>query len=295
MKLLLGELSPGVGTVRANLDRIRSALKGRSVDMAVFPELFLSGYRAGDRMSRLALGPGDEATRELAGIARETRCHLVVGGPVRLAGRPGEIANAALWMTPEGALATQVKRYLPSFGPFEEAHFFTPTDRSRPVRFGERRVGLAICYDSFFPEVFRELGLQGAELLVVISASPVTSGPLFAKILPARAIENAVPLLYSNRVGTEDGIVFGGGSGGWDARGEPLAFEARPFEGGAPEERILTGTVDLDEAPRWRPFRPVLRDRASRPGRSRHAPGPDGPGGEGSAAPSDAFQLEPAP
>ncbi|MCI4373884.1 MAG: hypothetical protein L3K02_09645, partial [Thermoplasmata archaeon] len=69
-----------------------------------------------------------------------------------------------------------------------------------------------------------------------------------------------------NRVGVEDGIVFGGGSGLWDPRGEAVDVEERTVGGLGPEERVLLAEVDLAEAARWRPFRPVLRDVATRPG-----------------------------
>ncbi len=159
-----------------------------------------------------------------------------------------------------------MKRYLPTFGPFEEGAHFTPTDESQPVPVAARSVGLEICYDVFFPEVSRTLALAGAELLVVISASPVTSGRMFSRLLPARAIENGFPVVYVNRVGVEDGVVFGGGSGAWDARGEPVTGSAASDPSLAPEEQLLVVEIDLLEASRWRPFRPVLRDVATRPG-----------------------------
>jgi predicted amidohydrolase len=167
----------------------------------------------------------------------------------------------------------QVKRYLPTFGPFDEGAQFTAAESSEPAPLAAHRVGLQICYDTFFPEVSRTLALGGAELLVVISASPVTSGRMFGRLLPARAIENATPVVFANRVGVEDGVVFGGGSGGWDARGEPIAGTLEPRADLAAEEQLLRLEVDLDEAPRWRPFRPVLRDIATRPGPTGALPG----------------------
>ncbi|HEY6237984.1 MAG TPA: carbon-nitrogen hydrolase family protein, partial [Thermoplasmata archaeon] len=131
--------------------------------------------------------------------------------------------------------------------------------------FRDHRVGLEICYDVFFPEITRSLALRGAELLTAISASPVTSRRLFDRILPARAIENGAVVVYVNRVGVEDGVVFGGGSGAWDPRGEPIELAAVEFERRTPEEAVSLATVDLTELPRWRRFRPTLRDVASRP------------------------------
>lgn len=264
MRLLLAQLAPRKGEVGANLERLRRVVGSGGVDLAVFPELYLSGYRVGDRIHALALRPGDRPSEELSRIARAARTTLAVGAPVVLE-RPGEVGNAVLLVPPEGPPLRQLKRYLPTYGPFEEGSFFTPTERSAPLPVAGRKVGFLICYDAFFPEVARELALGGSELLVVISASPVTSRRLFEKVLPARAVENAVPLVYVNRVGVEDGVVFGGGTHAWDARGEPVPLTPRTGEPLAPEEGLWDLEIDLDDAPRWRPFRPVLRDVASRP------------------------------
>ncbi len=265
MRLLLGEWSPRIGDPAGNIARIDAALARHPADVAILPELYVSGYRAGDRLHGLALLPGSGGHAELSRIAAARRCHLIVGTPIVVPERAGETYNAVALFAPDGSSAYQVKRYLPTYGPFEEGRYFTPGGRSAPFPLGDRRVGLAICYDAFFPEIFRELAAAGAELLVVVSASPVTSRRLFEKILPARAVENACPVVYVNRVGVEDGIVFGGGSGLWDVRGEPVPLERSPVPDGEAEEATLVGTVDLGEARRWRPFRPVLRDLAARP------------------------------
>jgi predicted amidohydrolase len=174
--------------------------------------------------------------------------------------RPGEVQNVALLAAGGAEVAVQAKRYLPNYGPFEEGVPFSPGSSSRVLPLGGRRLGVGICYDAFFPEIFRGLALDGAELLAIPSAAPVTSRRLFEKVLPARAVENAVPVVYVNRTGVEDGVVFGGGTGLWDARGEPVALEELPLPEAGDGERLLAGEIDLDAAARWRPFRPVLRD-----------------------------------
>jgi predicted amidohydrolase len=266
MRILLGQLAPRPGDVTANIERLRAAVAAAPSDLAVFPELYLSGYRIGDRVHGLALRDGDAPTAALRAIARESRATIVVGTPIVSMERHGEVQNAAIAVRPDGEVHTQVKRYLPTFGPFEEGAHFTPADESQPVPVAARSVGLEICYDVFFPEVSRALALAGAELLVAISASPVTSGRMFSRLLPARAIENGFPVIYVNRVGVEDGVVFGGGSGAWDARGEPISGTAAAGPDLSPEETLQVVEVDLLEAARWRPFRPVLRDVATRPG-----------------------------
>jgi predicted amidohydrolase len=269
MRIALAELAPRRGEVDANLDAIARVARAAPADLVVFPELFVSGYRVGDAVHRLALDPATLSASPLAACAAAVGRTLVVGAPLRSAERPGEVQNAAVLFPPRGAPAVQVKRFLPTYGPFEEGSVFTPTSRSRPIDVEGASVGLEICYDAFFPEVSRELALSGAVLLVVISAAPVTSRRLFEKVLPARAVENAVPLVYVNRVGVEDGLVFGGGSGAWDARGEPLALEPAGVDGRGDGESVRVAELDLTDAPRWRPFRPVLRDRAGSPGPGR--------------------------
>ena len=266
MRIALGELAPTLKDVPGNERRVAEIVRAVDVDLAVFPELFLSGYRLGDDVHRLALDRATLGRSPVAEAVRETGRSVIVGAPLRSADRPGEVENAALLFRPDAPVAVQVKRYLPTYGPFEEGTHFTPSDVSLPLDLADARVGLEICYDTFFPEVSRELALAGAILLVSISASPVTSLRLFEKILPARAVENAVPVVYVNRIGTEDGLVFGGGSGIWDARGEPVPLTATAAVPGGGAESVLVGEVDLSDAPRWRPFRPVLRDRSTRPG-----------------------------
>jgi predicted amidohydrolase len=262
MHVLLAQLAPRRGELEANLGRITEVARAHPADLYVFPELFLFGYAPGDRVHRMALVAGDHTVTAMTALSSERHAGILVGGPWRSEERPGEVHNAALLAGPDGSLQVQVKRYLPNFGPFEEAALYTPTDVSTPLSLGTHRLGVQICYDAYFPEVSRELALQAAVLLVVLSAAPITSKSLFEKVLPARAVENACPLIYVNRVGVEDGIVFGGGSGAWDSRGEPLKGESLGLSDGAAEERLDLVEIDLEDVPRWRPFRPVLRDVA---------------------------------
>ncbi len=265
MRILLAQLAPRKGDVDSNLARLRKVVGAARADLYVFPELFLSGYSVGDAFPKLALAPGAPAWTALQRTAVDASAAVVVGGPVLVPERAGEVYNAVLFATPDGAVTYQAKRFLPTYGPFEEGSHFTPTAESRVRPLGPHRLGLEICYDAFFPEVSRELALGGADLLVVVSAAPVTSSRLFERVLPARAVENALALLYVNRVGVEDGLVFGGGSGAWDARGEPRPLEPAGVAGLAPEELVVLVDLDLTDVPRWRRFRPTLRDVSSRP------------------------------
>lgn len=265
MRAALAELAPRPADVAGNLATVERVARAAHADLLAFPELFLSGYHVGDRLRSLAVREGDGTLEALVRLARATSCTLVVGAPAVSAERPGEVENVAVVVDRRGAVHRPSKRYLPTFGPFEEGLVFTPASRAVPVRVDGMCLGVEVCYDAFFPEVTRELAVGGADLLLNISASPVTSRRLFEKVLPARAVENGLPVLYVNRVGVEDGLVFGGGTGGWDARGEPLAVA--PVEVGGLEagEQVVAAEIDLADSARWRPFRPVLRDVVARP------------------------------
>ena len=271
MRLVLAELAPRTGEVAANVARIGEVVRAAPGGLAAFPELFLGGYRVGDRWRELALRAEDPALEELVRLGRSSRTTIVVGAAVPSVERAGEVENAALVVLPDGRVARQVKRYLPTFGPFEEGLHFTPGAASVPVAAAGIRLGVEICYDVFFPEVTRELAVAGAELLLNISASPTTSRRLFERLLPARAVENGLPVAYVNRVGVEDGLVFGGGSALWDPRGETVALEPVPVPGLAEDERVVAAELDPAAVARWRPFRPVLRDVVARPPSGRPA------------------------
>jgi predicted amidohydrolase len=271
MEVALAELAPVPGDVDANVARAVGVVRAGTAALTVFPELFLSGYRIGDRFHQIALRTDDDRLAPLRAALRETGRSAVLGAPTR-GSRRGEVANSVLLLRPDGSEFVQTKRYLPTYGPFEEGSVFTPTDTSTPAPSGDEHLGLSICYDAFFPEVCRGLALGGATMFVCVSAAPVTSRRLFEKVLPARAVENAAPLVYVNRVGVEDGIVFGGGSRAYDARGETLPERPVPDLALGPDEKVVSIEVDTAEAARWRPFRPVLRDVAQRPGHRSDAP-----------------------
>ncbi|MDE1820654.1 MAG: carbon-nitrogen hydrolase family protein [Euryarchaeota archaeon] len=263
LRLVLAELAPARGELPKNLALLDRAVKASPpADLIVLPELFLSGYRVGERIHRLALSPESPAFRRVQEASRASGAWIVVGTPWAHPDRKGETQNVALLVGPSGEWKVQPKRYLPTFGPFEEAVNLSPGDKSEVFATPLGKVGMEICYEVFFPEVSRQLAMSGAELVVVISASPVSSRRLFEKLLPARAVENGCPVAYCNRTGVEDGMVFAGGSGLWDTRGDPDPPKAIEL---GEEDRLLCYEVPLESVPLWRPMRPVLRDVAARP------------------------------
>jgi len=253
MKVALAQLSPKLLDKAANLTAIERTVAKAGVDLAMFGELFLTGYMARDAFPRLAETVPGPATDRLSKVASEYGTHVLVGMPER--GPKGRhLFNTSVLVAPDGEMWRYRKIHPANFGPFEEGLYFGRG--SDPVLADTKlgKLGLLICYDAFFPELAKVYALQGADIIAAISAAPATSKPFFDKILPARAIENTVFVLYVNLVGTELNIVFQGGTQAIGPRGEDLG-RGKEFA-----EDVVIADVDLRHLRVAREFRPTIRD-----------------------------------
>ena len=253
MKVALAQLAPKLLDKEANLGRIGKTVAKAGADLAMFGELFLTGYMARDAFARLAEPLDGPSVKAVSALAVEHGAHVVFGMPEREAGTR-RLFNTSVMALPDGRVASYRKIYPANFGPFEEGLYFGRGDELTLVDTKLGRIGLLICYDAFFPELAKAYALQGADLIAIISASPATSKPFFDRILPARAIEDALYVLYANLVGTELNVVFQGGTQAIGPRGEDLG-KAKDFE----EDTVLAD-VDLRDVKTARTFRPTLRD-----------------------------------
>ena len=253
MKVALAQLSPALADKAKNLRKLERVVARSHADLVLAGDLFLTGYRARDAVARLAEpldGPAVTAVREMA---EDHGVHIVFGMPEREAGRR-RLFNSSVLVAPDGRAVAYRKVYPANFGPFEEGLYFGRGDALALVDTKLGKIGLLICYDTFFPELAKAYALQGADLLAIISAAPATSKAFFDRILPARAIENALPVLYTNLVGTELNVVFQGGTQAIGPRAEDLG-KAKDFV-----EDTVVADLDLRDVKTARTFRPTLRD-----------------------------------
>ena len=116
------------------------------------------------------------------------------------------------------------------------------------------KFGLTICYDLFFPELYRIYALRGADAIINISASPSATQSFFEKLLVARAIENTTFIIYCNLVGTELNMVFWGGNQLIGPRGN-IQTRGEDFK-----DCVVTGELDAKEIEVARTFRRTIRD-----------------------------------
>jgi len=253
LKAAVAQLAPVLARKDKNLEKIEAAVASQESDLVLLGEMFLTGYMARDEIPRLAETRDGPSVKRVAKIAAEHGSHIVFGMPERDA-RGKHLYNASFLVTPRGDVHAYRKIHPANFGPFEEELYFGRGSDLTLVPTPIGKIGLMICYDAFFPELAKSYALAGAEVLAIISAAPSTSKPFFDKILPARAIENAVFVLYANLVGTELNVVFQGGSQAIGPRAEDLG-RAKDFQ-----EEVVHADVDLKALPVAREFRPTLRD-----------------------------------
>ena len=204
------------------------ALKEQGVDLAVFPEAFLTGYcvESFDAAESITLEVTSEGALvkeapepviEIRDACVRLGMHVVVG----LAGRNSSgLFNGAVLFQPDGNMHLYVKTHLPELG----LDKFVVPGSDLPVFDTELgRIGIAICFDLRPPEPIRVLALKGAELIVLPTNWPEGADFAPAHMAAVRANENRVFLAACNRVGTENGFRFIGRSGIWDVAGRCLA------------------------------------------------------------------------
>jgi N-carbamoylputrescine amidase len=172
--------------------------------------------------------------------------------------------NSLAMIDDKGALmGVYRKSHIPDGPGYSEKFYFRPGNSGFKVfttRFGA--IGPAICWDQWYPETARALTLQGAEILLfptAIGAEPqdpaLDTSLMWRRAMVGHAVSNGVPVVAANRIGTEQGQRFYGGSFICDERGDIVA------EFGESETGALIATLDLDEARKHRAAFGFFRDR----------------------------------
>ena len=258
-------MKPRKGDVRANLEKIGSLVAeyGSDHDLLVFPETCLTGYFLQGAVAELAFGA--EEVADMLGAAPDGGPDLVVGFYER---HRHEIHNSAVYLGTRGGryspLHVHRKMFLPTYGLFDEARFVEPGRELRAFDTPLGRMGMLICEDVWHSLTAAVLALDGAEVILVSSASPArgfvaghdrpASIRRWDPILEGPAMEHGVFVLVSQLVGSEGGKLFAGGSVAVAPDGTTLA-RAPLFE-----EGVVTAALDRSAIDRHRFESPLLSD-----------------------------------
>jgi len=224
----------------------------RGADLILLPELWNIGFMSFDRYRNEAETQEGPTLTLLRTLAEELSCHLHTGSFVERRG--DRFYNSSFLLSPEGEI----------LGCYQKIHLFTYKSREAdiltpgtsvtviPTAFGN--FGLATCYDLRFPEFFRKMLDQGAEVFLIASAWPYPRLEHWLLFNRTRALENLTCLISSNCVGINRGTQFAGHSLVVDPMGQILA-------GSDEEECIVWGEVNREMVLRARTEFPALKDR----------------------------------
>jgi len=253
----LAQISCKPGDKQGNLTKIeKMALRAHKegADLLIMPELSLTGYVVRDQIYELAEEIPGESTRHVQRIAKNTGLHIVFGMPEQSKNAQATIYNAAVLVNSNGVVGKYRKMYLPTHSVFEEKRYFRPGYQPAAFSTDLGKIGLIICYDIFFPEVARLARLEGAQLIVCISASPGVRRAFFEVLTIARAMENTAYLAFVNLSGIEDGLQFWGGSRLVGPNGKILV------QAKYDEEDFVLHEIDYADLKSVEPFVPTLKD-----------------------------------
>ena len=214
LNIAMAQLNQRVGDLAGNAGKMLEwRAKATDADLIVFPEQQLIGYPAEDLVLKPAFAA--RAAVELAKLAEAT----ADGGPAMLVGSifldDGALYNGIALLDGGQIAAVRYKHELPNYGTFDEKRIFASGPLPEPMLFKGVRIGVPICEDGWLAPVSLHLKERGAELLISTNGSPYEidkDDRRLEEVFAARVRETGLPLMFLNRVGGQDELVFDGSS-----------------------------------------------------------------------------------
>jgi predicted amidohydrolase len=237
-KVALAQTHPVLFDKGANLQKaeqfIRQAALEKS-DIAVFPELHLTGYSLAEHAVEIAEPLDGPSIKLVADMARANRVSVIMGFAEQN-GHNGKPFETEVFINREGVILGAYRKMHLWGG---ESNWFSPGSEPCAIQSDIGLMGMLICYDIEFPETPRILAIRGAQWFAVMTAIMKPYQNLYDTYLKARALENRAWVIEVNRVGKENEIEFFGRSGVCDPFGN-IVVQANE------EECLIFAEVDLD-------------------------------------------------
>lgn len=230
MKLAIAQINCVVGDLKGNAAKIlqhADQARTQGAQLLLTPELGLCGYPPEDLLLREGFCHAcARALRELA--AKISGISVVVGHPHELDGR---LYNAATLIQDGVIAATYLKHELPNYSVFDEERYFDHGAEPCLFEIAGIRFALNICADIWKPESAIMANEAGAQVLLVLNASPYAMDKQESRyeVIRERIAETGMAMVYANMVGGQDELLFDGGSFAMDSHGE-LTAQGKSFE-----------------------------------------------------------------
>ena len=267
VNVALIQMSCGID-IRQNIDKAASMVQQAAADGAqiiCLQELFASRYfpqTVDVKNYGLARTLPDEAVAVMQKIAAAKKLTIIV--PVYECARPGINFNTAVIIDADGSVAGKFRKvHIPEGPQYLEKYYFAPGDLGYPVfHTAYATIGVGICWDEWFPEVARILGMKGAEIIFYPSAigsepdrPEYSSQAAWETVIKSHGIANGLFVAALNRVGREDDMHFYGGSFISNPFGDVLA------RGDNQSDQVVAAELDLKQIREFRDLFHFYRDR----------------------------------
>lgn len=248
MKIALIQYNPEWENKEANKKKILSMIKDiEGTDLFIFPEMTLTGFTMKSReMSETIQG---ESYRFFASIAREKSSNIFAGVIER---RNNRNYNTLIHIKSDGQLVKLYRKVHP-FSYSDENKYYFAGSKPAITKIRKWNVGLTICYDLRFPELFRKYGKKRTHLIVNIANWPDTRIEHWRTLLKARAIENQCYVAGVNRVGKDPKLNYIGFSSVFDPMGKEIVTVEN-------DEKVIVVEIDKNYVNEVREKFPFLDD-----------------------------------
>ena len=248
MKIALVQYNPIWEDKQANMNKLKEMLKSISgVELILFPEMSLTGFMM--KSEEMSEGIHGESFRYFSSLAKEKSVHIFAG---IIEKRNTRIYNTLIHIKPDGNLLKLYRKVHPFSYSTENEHYNAGV-RPANTKIRKWKIGLTICYDLRFPELFRKYGKKRAHLIVNIANWPDTRIEHWKTLLKARAIENQCYVAGVNRVGQDPKLNYIGFSSVFD----PMGKEIISIENG---EEVILADLDKNYVKEVREKFPFLND-----------------------------------
>ena len=248
MKIALVQYNPKWEDKESNKVRILQLINDlKDVELIVFPEMSLTGFTM--KSNEMAEGLKGNSFRFFAELAREKSSHIMAG---IIEQRNNRKYNSLIHIKPDGKLVKLYRKIHPFSYSTENQHYNAGV-RPAITKIRKWKIGLTICYDLRFPELYRKYGKKRTHLIVNIANWPDTRVEHWRTLLKARAIENQCYVAGVNRVGDDPKLHYTGFSSVYDPMGKELIAVEN-------EEKVIEADLDKNYVNEVREKFPFLND-----------------------------------
>ena len=252
------QIQPEIGDKKANLDKVQKLIEKNAwfkPDLIVLPEVFTSGVDH-KFLHKLAENiPNGETTEFFSKIAKKYETNIVAGSFIEKC-EGEEYKNTSLVFDRQGEIIGKYQKiHMFNYYGSNESDYVSSGDKAVVVQTDIGKIGLSICYDLRFPELYRALTYVGAEIITCVAASPYPRLDHWLTLNKARAVENTAYIVAVNQCGRVNP----------KRQNVGISMLVNPWgdvvasAGG--DEGVFLGEIDFDYLRKIREEFPVLNDR----------------------------------